>query len=734
MEKNKTTHTVLIRDFTFWPEGLEVNYGDTVEWIVKNNKSEYSRIYNDDEKFFILEIYELGIESDMLKKDQKFSYTFEAKGIFSITCLNYPRLNQVVKVIGIEGEAEEQPTGKEISKVRDSTNDDSSNYSWDLEPEDLDDNYQHNYIDDEDFCEFPSENLIEMLAEKQDFLQITDCLEKLSKGISRTSILQSFPRQFDKKRNSKPVSKVDSHSQNDVPSSPTNTHSISVNYNLTPLNEKFEKINSEDEFEDFQQINNRKLDALVVNQLSQISNEIGNELNRESSLRNSKNLEKTIEISNSCKQQDMIEIQEIDNSFDMIDDEKLSEVNMKFNFSSGKKKDRNSDNIDCISKCLENLQKMMVSTDNQDNKEDVFSSVDDLIKFSKEDEKSFYANYAEYSKDELIKSTIKVGKSLSRVEDIAQSSLKSRYDVAAFLIGECSGKANDDLKIGKFECDQESTSDLLDYSRSFANYDYNDVYIKSSIEQAFFNMQSNDWIPQENFLQNSISEYQCNEVDNANNFYLESNNLHQSEIMSMDDQYRIDSEDHLSVDPLYINLRKNSKLLEDISVNHDSKIAPSLLEDISVNQDSKMAPSLLEDLSVNHDSKIATSLLEEISVNYDSKIAPSLLDDLNVEPANKGNPKLQGDLAIAVHNETKNRYNNNTPRDLLSDLNSPRLNIQDELDVNNTKSTFFQSNLNQKNKQNLNIDACINSHNNKLLGEQESNSIFSNRSNRLSNS
>ena len=643
MEKNNTTHTVQIRDFTFWPEDIEINCGETIEWLIKNNISEYSRVYNDDEKFFILEIGDLGIESDMLKKGQKFSCTFETKGTYSIVCLNYPRLKQIVKVQDPNAELEEEKSCEDTSKIRDSTNDDS----WDLDYQNLDDSFGENDLE-EDFCEFPSENLIEMMAEKQDFLQITNVLEKMSKGISRTSIIQSFPNQFDKKRRrSRPTSKADSISKSLQPSSPTNKSTVSINYNMTPINENFEKTTSEDEFEDFQQISNRKLDAIVVNQLSQISQEIDNELSisKENSLRNSKNLEKSLELQNNYKKQDMIEILEIDNSFDMIDEDRLQEVNMKYNFSSAKKKDRSNDNIDCISKCLENLQKMIVSTEvAQDSKKDAFSSVDSQINFVKDDEKYFYENYTDYSKKDLRNFSKKVGKKLTNTENIALNSLKSRYDVAAFLIGEVSQKPEDDLKLGKLEVDQDSTSDNLDSSKSFLNY--NDIYRKSSIDQVSNPTLSIDQVFMgqyfnENYLLNSISEGKGNDLDIMSNFYPETNNLNQSNNMTMEDQNKVDSADYLSVDPSYISFNKNSKLLEDLSVNQDSRAMPNLL------------------------------------------------DEINVDTANKSSSKLLEDLA--VHSETKSRHSVKMRLDSMTDAkDKSHLNIQDELDVTNKKPNFFQ--------------------------------------------
>lgn len=194
--------------------------------------------------------------------------------------------------------------------------------------------------------------------------------------------------------------------------------------------------------------------------------------------------------------------------------------------------------------------------------------------------------------------------------------------MAAFLIGEVSQKPEDDLKLGKLEVDQDSTSDNLDSSKSFLNY--NDIYRKSSIDQVSNPTLSIDQVFMgqyfnENYLLNSISEGKGNDLDIMSNFYPETNNLNQSNNMTMEDQNKVDSADYLSVDPSYISFNKNSKLLEDLSVNQDSRAMPNLLDEINVDTANKSSSKLLEDLAVHSETKSRHSIKMRLDSMTDAK-------------------------------------------------------------------------------------------------------------------
>ena len=76
----KTTHTIDIQDYSFSPENLTVNIGDTVTWINKANMVHTTTSGTDcgsDEKW----------NSGNLSPEQTFSYVFTQEGSFEYFCI-----------------------------------------------------------------------------------------------------------------------------------------------------------------------------------------------------------------------------------------------------------------------------------------------------------------------------------------------------------------------------------------------------------------------------------------------------------------------------------------------------------------------------------------------------------------------------------------------------------------------------------------------------------------------
>jgi len=92
-----------IRNLTFINETLKIKKNDVVEYfIAKHNQVTYNSLYQNVQRFFILQIDEVNVESPALYQNQSFSYRFREPGVYNISCLNYPKMKQVVIVEGKE--------------------------------------------------------------------------------------------------------------------------------------------------------------------------------------------------------------------------------------------------------------------------------------------------------------------------------------------------------------------------------------------------------------------------------------------------------------------------------------------------------------------------------------------------------------------------------------------------------------------------------------------------------
>ena len=74
----QTTHTVVIRQFAFGPETLEVSVGDTVVWV------------NEDIVPHTATAADAGWDSDRLDRGDSWSLEVRAPGAVDYTCLYHP--------------------------------------------------------------------------------------------------------------------------------------------------------------------------------------------------------------------------------------------------------------------------------------------------------------------------------------------------------------------------------------------------------------------------------------------------------------------------------------------------------------------------------------------------------------------------------------------------------------------------------------------------------------------
>ena len=92
-------HVEEIRNLAFASETLKIKKNDVVEYFVaRHHQSKYNSLYKEVNRFFILQIEEADVESPSLYQNQSFSYRFREAGLYTVSCLNYPKMRQSVVV------------------------------------------------------------------------------------------------------------------------------------------------------------------------------------------------------------------------------------------------------------------------------------------------------------------------------------------------------------------------------------------------------------------------------------------------------------------------------------------------------------------------------------------------------------------------------------------------------------------------------------------------------------
>ena len=93
------THIQEIKSINFEQEHLKISLNDSICYRVATQKiSDYSSLYGTKSRFFILYIEEINRESPPLFTHDTFEYKFIEPGIYSVSCLNYPKMRQTVVV------------------------------------------------------------------------------------------------------------------------------------------------------------------------------------------------------------------------------------------------------------------------------------------------------------------------------------------------------------------------------------------------------------------------------------------------------------------------------------------------------------------------------------------------------------------------------------------------------------------------------------------------------------
>ena len=89
---------VKLTGFQLDPPVLTVECDEWVMWTIGKNENQYSNIYKPGERYFILAIEELDLETEKLYTGHHFKHRFTDVGHYTLKCLNYPGIKQLVKV------------------------------------------------------------------------------------------------------------------------------------------------------------------------------------------------------------------------------------------------------------------------------------------------------------------------------------------------------------------------------------------------------------------------------------------------------------------------------------------------------------------------------------------------------------------------------------------------------------------------------------------------------------
>lgn len=98
-EASQMIKEIELTNFKFYPVMIKVHCNTKIRWIIKENSATYeSGVYNALERFFIIAINALDIESDPLYTGNTFEHIFTNAGSFEIVCANYPGIRGVIEV------------------------------------------------------------------------------------------------------------------------------------------------------------------------------------------------------------------------------------------------------------------------------------------------------------------------------------------------------------------------------------------------------------------------------------------------------------------------------------------------------------------------------------------------------------------------------------------------------------------------------------------------------------
>lgn len=172
-----------IRNFKFTNEKLRLKRNDVVAYTVgQNNQSQYSSLYKDTSRFFIIYVEEHSKESPPLFFGDSFEYQFKEEGLYTIYCLNYPKIRQQIVV---EDEAF-RDTEESISLQTESLFSQAESDIFDQPRSSL-------FLQSEESSQlFPLSNM-----RTKNISDISECLKLLQNGSNVDGIKEKFADLFD---------------------------------------------------------------------------------------------------------------------------------------------------------------------------------------------------------------------------------------------------------------------------------------------------------------------------------------------------------------------------------------------------------------------------------------------------------------------------------------------------------------------------------------------------------
>lgn len=197
-------HIQEIKGFKFSTEKLKISLNDTVRYtIAPHPTSTYSSLYNQNNRFFILYIEEVNKESPPLFTDTIYEYKFIESGTYTVSCLNYPKLQQTIiveeeGVVQNEGNFTCVDNLSEISQMESEISSSVNNQESLFMQSEENSNMMSLRKDNNYFQNDESTKILSFNNQKSsNFKNIGSCLELITKGVSTEAVMSKFPEIFD---------------------------------------------------------------------------------------------------------------------------------------------------------------------------------------------------------------------------------------------------------------------------------------------------------------------------------------------------------------------------------------------------------------------------------------------------------------------------------------------------------------------------------------------------------
>lgn len=198
------THVQEIKGLKFPAETLKIALRDSIRYKISAQQvCEYSSLYSQQTRFFILYIEEVNKESPPLFKEDVYEYKFIEPGIYTVCCLNYPKLRQTVIVEAEKGFGNENgicsvENLSEISQMESEVSVSTLNQESMFFQSEENSNLMSLKKEDRIFQGEETRNISSLKSVGgNNFRSIGSCLELLSKGATSESVLTKFPELFE---------------------------------------------------------------------------------------------------------------------------------------------------------------------------------------------------------------------------------------------------------------------------------------------------------------------------------------------------------------------------------------------------------------------------------------------------------------------------------------------------------------------------------------------------------